>query len=590
MKVTRIFEIPRYQLEKNPLDKALVTKENGVWEAISTRDYLEKAACISRGLLKMGVQNGDKIALISSANCTAWSIMDIGIAQISAVSVPIYPTISENDYKYIFKKSEIKYCFLSDQALYEKIEAIRQEVPSLEAVYSFQAIAGVKCWEEVLHSGADRAQQKALEERMEAVKPEDLATLIYTSGTTGKPKGVMLSHRNVVRNVLDSQDRVPQIGLRRALSFLPACHIFERIILYLYQLHGISIYFAERMETLSEDLQAVKPDIISVVPRLVEKIYDKISTRGAALKGIKRALFFWSVALGSRYEPYARTGLGYRLRLALARKLVLRQWRKALGGRLKILVSGSAALQPRLTQLFSAAEMLILEGYGATEISPIVSVNTRDKTLFRLGTVGKPIRNVKVKIAEDGEILINGPNVMLGYYRDEAQTRAVIDPEGYYHTGDIGTLKEGFLRITDRKKEVFKTSGGKYIAPQPIENLMKQSRFIEQIAVIGEGEKMPAALIQIDFEFVREWAKLKRIEVGESRAELAAHEAVRERIHEEVKLYNQELGHWEQLKDFGLTHDVWTIEGQQLTPTLKPKRKQILLLYRHLYERIYSEK
>ncbi len=416
-----------------------------------------------------------------------------------------------------------------------------------------------------------------------------MATIIYTSGTTGKPKGVMLSHKNIVSNVLDSSKRIPfESGNVSALSFLPVCHIFERMILYLYQYYGISIYYAESIEKMSDNLKEVKPNVMSAVPRLLEKVYDKIYAKGTELTGLKKKIFFWAIDLGLRYEPYGANGFWYEFQLKIARKLIFSKWKEALGNRLELMVSGSAALQPRLTRVFAAAGIPIMEGYGLTETSPVIAVNDMRNHGFKIGTVGKILDNVEVKIAEDGEILCKGPNVMLGYYKDEKLTSEVI-VNGYFHTGDIGEVdSEGFLKITDRKKEMFKTSGGKYIAPQILENTMKQSRFIEQIMVIGEGQKMPAAIIQPSFDFIKEWAQIHKITLGATNEEIVNNPKVIERIAQEVDTLNTKFGNWEKIKRFELTPDIWSIDEGHLTPTLKLKRKVILEKYKGLYEKIYN--
>jgi long-chain acyl-CoA synthetase len=437
--------------------------------------------------------------------------------------------------------------------------------------------------------GEDPSNQYEVEERKNSVVPEDLATIIYTSGTTGKPKGVMLSHHNLVSNILDSAPRIPfEAGKTRALSFLPICHIFERIILYLYQYHGVSIYFGESIDKISDNLKEVKPNVMTAVPRLLEKVYDKIYAKGTELTGIKKRLFFWAIDLGFQFEPYGANGFWYEFQLKIARKLIFSKWKEGLGGNLDVLVSGSAALQPRLCRIFAAAGIPVMEGYGLTETSPVISVNEIKNFGFRVGTVGKVIPNVEVKIAADGEILCKGPNVMMGYFKDEQLTNEVI-VDGYFHTGDIGEFdKDGFLKITDRKKEMFKTSGGKYIAPQLIENTMKQSRFIEQIMVIGADEKMPAAFIQLSFEFVKEWAKIHKIDIGETNKALIENTKVIQRIQEEVDVLNEKFGNWEKIKRFELTEDVWSIDGGQLTPTLKLKRKIVMEKYKDLYTKIYG--
>jgi long-chain acyl-CoA synthetase len=587
--ITRLFDFPYYQLEKNDLPKAFVTKYNGKWVATSTQEYINQANAISRALLRLGVQKNDKIAIISSTNRTEWNVMDIGILQVGAQSVPIYPTITEEDYEYILNHCEAKYCFVSDQEILRKLNAIIKNTSSLVEVFSFDAIEGCKNWSELLELGSNEENQNEVEERKNEVLPEDLATIIYTSGTTGKPKGVMLSHHNIVSNVLDSSPRIPfNEGSSVALSFLPVCHIFERVILYIYQYYSVSIYFAESIEKVAENIKEVKPTVFSVVPRLLEKVYDKIYAKGAELSGIKKKLFFWAIELGLKYEPYGANGWWYELQLKIARKLIFSKWKEGLGGNLNVMVSGSAALQTRLTRVFAAAEMPVMEGYGLTETSPVISVNDVNNGGFKIGTVGRIIQNIEIKIAEDGEILCKGSNVMMGYYKDPELTNEVIK-DGYFHTGDIGEIDhDGFLKITDRKKEMFKTSGGKYIAPQLIENTMKQSRFIEQIMVIGAGEKMPAAFIQPSFDFLKDWAKLHQIEIGNSNEEISSNPQVIARIQEEVDSLNVKFGNWEKIKRFELTPNIWSIDGGELTPTLKLKRKVILEKYQLLYDKIYN--
>ncbi|UOB17817.1 AMP-dependent synthetase/ligase [Abyssalbus ytuae] len=587
-KISRLFDFPYYQLENFPLNDALVTKYGDTWKKTSTQEYIDKANAISRGLLKLGVKPYDKIAIISYSNRTEWNIVDIGILQLGAHNVPIYPTISEEDYEYILNHSESTYCFVSSQEVLDKVNAIKKNVPTLKEVYCFDNIENCKNWNEVLELGHDQSTQEEIEKLKEKVKAEDLATIIYTSGTTGRPKGVMLSHDNIVSNVLNSAERVPFDKGATSLSFLPVCHIFERMILYLYQYFGISIHFAESIEKISENIQEVKPQVMTVVPRLTEKVYDKIYTKGGELTGIKKNLFFWAVELALKFEPYGANGWWYEKKLAIARKLVFSKWKEGLGGRLEVMVSGSAALQPRLARVFGAAGMPIMEGYGLTETSPVISVNDQRNKGWKIGTVGKIIPQTDVKIAEDGEILVKGPQVMMGYYKDPEKTKNVMTGN-YFHTGDIGEIDaEGFLKITDRKKEMFKTSGGKYVAPQLIENEMKQSRFIEQIMVIGEGEKMPAALIQPNFEFVKEWAHRHNIELGDDLNEVIKNKKLIERIQEEIDFYNERFGKWEKIKRFELTPDVWSIEDGQLTPTMKLKRKAVKEKYIHLYNKIYE--
>jgi long-chain acyl-CoA synthetase len=587
-KVERLFDFAYYQQEQFNLPNALVTKYNGNWTGTSSTEYVEKANKVSRGLLNLGIKKNDKIAIISSANRTEWHILDVGILQLGAQNVPIYPTISEDDYEYILNHSESVICFVSDKEVVDKVNAIRKNVASLKHVYTFDDVLGEKSWKEVANLGESHDNQEAVEAHKNDVKPEDLATIIYTSGTTGRPKGVMLSHHNIVSNVLASAERVPLAPGSKALSFLPMCHIFERMVSYLYQYCGISIHFAESIEKMGDNLKEVCPNVMTVVPRLLEKVYDKIYAKGAELTGIKRKLFFWAIELGLKFEPYNKNGAWYSFQLNIARKLIFSKWQEALGGQLEMMVSGSAALQPRLGRMFGAAGIPVMEGYGLTETSPVISVNDQRNGGWKIGSVGKIIPDVEVKIADDGEILCKGPNVMMGYYKDPEKTAEVMTGE-YFHTGDIGEVdKEGFLRITDRKKEMFKTSGGKYVAPQLIENEMKQSRFIEQIMVIGEGEKMPAAFIQPNFEFIHEWAKRHHMKLPEKQEECIAEEKLIERIQEEVDIYNQRFGKWEQIKRFELTPEVWSVDDGHLTPTMKLKRRVIKEKYKHLYDKIYE--
>ncbi|NNL33793.1 MAG: long-chain fatty acid--CoA ligase [Flavobacteriaceae bacterium] len=586
--ITRIFDFPYYQLEKYNLDKAFTTKYNGEWKSISTKTYIDKANAISRGLLRLGVQPGDKVAVISTTNRTEWNVVDIGILQIGAQNVPIYPTICKEDYEYILNHSESTYCFVSDTGILEKLNAIKQNT-QLKNIYTFEDIQGEKSWKDVLKLGEDESNQNDVEQRKSQVKPSDLATLIYTSGTTGKPKGVMLSHHNLVSNVIDSEKRVPlNYGKAKALSFLPVCHVFERMILYLYQYCGVEIHFAESIETISDNLKEVQPHVMTAVPRLYEKVYDKIYAKGADLSGIKKILFYWAIKLGLKYEPYGANGWWYEKKLGLARKLIFSKWKAGLGGNLELMVSGSAPLQARLARVFAAAEMPIMEGYGLTETSPVTSVNDQRNGGFKIGTVGRVIDNVEVKIAEDGEILIKGPNVMLGYFKDEEKTKSVMTGE-YFHTGDKGEIDaDGFLKITGRKKEMFKTSGGKYVIPTLLENQLKQSRFIEQVMVVGEGEKMPAAIIQPNFEFIRDWIERKEKKVGTTDAEIASSEIIIKRIQREVNDCNEKFGKWEQIKRFELTPEVWSIDSGHLTPTMKMKRDIIKQIYKELYNKIYT--
>ncbi|WP_027138718.1 AMP-dependent synthetase/ligase [Gaetbulibacter saemankumensis] len=585
--VTRIFDFPQYQLEKYNLKNAFSTKHNGVWESLSSEEFIAHANALSRGLLKLGVKPNDKIAVISSNNRTAWNVLDIAVLQIGAQNVPIYPTISADDFEYIINHSESTYCFVSDQEVVDKINTIKDNT-KLKGVYTFDEIPNENYWKTLLDFDNDAKIDEEIKAIKDSIKPEELATIIYTSGTTGKPKGVMLSHKNLVSNVLDSTPRVPlEHGNSRALSFLPVCHVFERMILYLYQYCGIEVYFAESIDTMSDNLKEVKPEIMTAVPRLYEKVYDKIVAKGAELTGIKKILFFWAINLGLKFEPYGKNGFWYEFQLKIANKVIFNKWREALGGNMNTMVSGSAALQPRLIRVFSAAKMPILEGYGLTETSPVISVNCPFNGGIKIGTVGRVIDHVEVKIADDGEILVKGPNVMMGYYKDPEKTAEVMTGD-YFHTGDIGELdNDNFLTITDRKKEMFKTSGGKYVAPALLENKFKQSRFIDQVMVIGEGKKMPAALIQINFEFVKEWGKRHNIEF-ENISDIINNTKLLNRIQTEIDIANRDFGKWEQIKKFRITPDIWSIEAGHLTPTLKMRRKIILEKYKDLINSIYS--
>ncbi len=586
---TRIFDFLSYQLKQRPLDRALNTKYNGEWKSTSTAEYASSADLMSAAFLNLKIKPQDKIAMISSNNRSEWCIVDVGILQAGAVNVPIYPTISQNDYEYILNHSESKYCFVSDQEVYDKVMAIKKNVKNLIEIYSFDDIPGCKNWTELLTLGENNLNEELLNKTKDAVKPEALATIIYTSGTTGIPKGVMLSHQNVVSNVLSASKRLPlEIGKSTALSFLPICHIFERVILYIYLYNGIKVYFAESIETIPNDLRDVKPEVMTAVPRLLEKVYDKIYAKGEDLTGIKKKLFYWAVEIGLQFEPYAQNGFWYEIKLKIAKKLILSKWQEALGGNLKLIASGSAALQPRLARVFSAAGMILVEGYGLTETSPVISVNDLRKGGFRIGSVGKVIDGVTVKIAEDGEILCKGPNVMMGYYKEIEKTKEVMSGD-FFHTGDIGMIDDdGFLKITDRKKEMFKTSGGKYIAPQVIENEMKQSLFIEQIMVIGEGQKMPAALIQPNFDHIKNWFAQNGIAEEDDLVSICKNQSLLDEIQKEIDIHNQRFGKWEQIKKFELTPKMWSVENEFLTPTMKVKRNTLKTYYKDLITKIYQ--
>lgn len=581
----RLFDIPHYQLAKYSNDKMFVSKIDGNWVGVSTQDFLNEAMEVSRALIAKGVSPGDKVGIVSTTRYE-WNVMDIGIQQAGAIAVPFYPNISENDYRYIFNDAGIKLCVVGNEELYNKISGIKSDIPSLEHIYVMDKVDGAPHWSELKNEGSADSDEE-IKKRMDAVKGDDLATLIYTSGTTGNPKGVMLSHNNLLSNVEACIERIPADENSKVLSFLPVCHVYERMLHYLYMRLGCSIHFAESLETIGDNIKEVKPHVFTAVPRLIEKVFDKIMAKGDELTGIKRKLFFWAVSLADKYDPVNRSGW-YNFKLKIARKLIFSKWQEALGGNVKAIASGSAALQPRLARIFLAADIPILEGYGLTETSPVISVNCFKKGI-RIGTVGPLLEGVEVKIAEDGEILAKGPNVMLGYYNLPEQTAEVIK-DGWFHTGDIGEFVEGkFLKITDRKKEIFKTSGGKYIVPQAIENMLKESRFIEQAMVIGEGEKFPAALIVPSYDFVKEWAGRKSVDLGDgSGNSIASNAEVIARIQKEIDETNEHLGSWEKIKKFDLLPQEMSIEGGELTPTLKLKRKVIMKIHEESVSKIYG--
>lgn len=583
---TRLFDFYTFQQEHFPKEDSLAGKVNGKWEKYSTAKVIDLANKLSTGLLKLGIEPGDKIALISN-NRPEWIITDIAILQIGAINVPMYPTITEKDYEFIFNDSEVKVVFVSDTEILEKVRKAKNCCPNLKSVFSFDKIENTTHWSSIC---SDTPNIEKIDKLKSHIKASDLATLIYTSGTTGNPKGVMLSHSNIASNAISSKERLPVNENARGVSFLPLCHVYERMLSYLYVYTGVSLYFAESLETIGADIKDVEPEVFTAVPRVLEKVYDKIITKGSELTGVKKKLFFWAVGLAEKYEPYAANGPIYEIKLKIANKLIFSKWREALGGQVKAVASGSASLNPRLARIFNAAGIPVLEGYGLTETSPVVSVNQIDNNGMKFGTTGRPIKDVQVKIAEDGEILVKGPNVMMGYYKRPDLTAEVMDKDGWFHTGDIGEMVDGqFLKITDRKKEIFKTSGGKYIAPQMMENQFKESRFIEQIIVIGENRKHPSALIVPDFEFLRDWCSKKGYNCG-SNKEMIENEKVLERIQKEVDEKNKNFGNWEQVKRFKLLEKPFTVESGQLTPTLKLKRKKIMEEYTDLVNSIYPEK
>ena len=582
--INRLFDFIAYQKESYPQEKCYVYKKDDVWKSISTNKFIDQANTVSRALLKLGVKPNDKIVVISSTNRPEWHALDIGTLQVGAQNVPLYPTLAVKDYEYIIKHSDALYCFVSDIELLEKVNTVKGET-SIKEVYTFDEINPETSWSSFLELGKSIENQDLVEKRKEAIKSDDLATIIYTSGTTGTPKGVMLSHRNIIDTSFYGGESIDLKGNKhRVISYLPINHIFERFVTYYYQFKGYEVYFAESIDKLGENIKEIKPHFMPVVPRLLEKIFDKIIAKGNELTGIKRVLFFLSIELAENYKPYKKNSSFYYFKLKLARMLVFKKWKEALGGELQFMVSGGASLQERLIKIFTAAGMPIFEGYGLTECSLGASINDLRNNGFKVGTVGKAIKNVDIKIAEDGEILIKGTNVMLGYYKNEELTKKTI-VDGYLHTGDIGTIDdEGFLRITDRKKEMFKTSGGKYIAPAIMENLFKQSPFIEQIMVIGENKKMPAALVQINFDYVHKWAEKEGHHITDITTDLN----LNFKIQSEIDYYNVNFGGWEKVKKFEITPDEWTIHDGHLTPTLKIRRKIIEEKYKNLFDKIYN--
>ena len=589
MKNFRLFDLLSRYADHFDKEDALGAKENGQWVKYSTRQYIDYSNNISYGLLNIGVQKGDKIALIAN-NRPEWNFADMGIMQTGAVNVPIYPTISENDLVFILNDAEVKYIFVSSQEIYDKVNKVKNQCPSIKEIYSFNKINGVKHWLELVESGKQSSNLLAdkLGEVKASITDTELATLLYTSGTTGNPKGVMLSHSNIVSDFYAVRNLPPLDPESRVLSFLPLNHVYERMLTYLYMYKGASIYYAESLETIGDNIREIKPHVFSAVPRLLEKVYDKIVAKGNELTGIKRKLFFWALNLGLRYEFDGRNGIWYEIQLKIANKLIFNKWREALGGNVRAIVSGGAALQTRLARVFSAARIPVLEGYGLTETSPVIAVNNLEHGGRRFGTVGPVIEGVEVKIADDGEIVVKGPNVMMGYYKRPDLTAEVIDSEGWFHTGDIGILEDGkYLKITDRKKEIFKTSGGKYIAPQIIENRLKESLFIEQVMVVGENEKFASALVVPAFHYLKEWCEKNRIAYV-SDEEIIKNKDIQKRIQEEVNKVNKSLAQFESIKKIELLPYEWSIERGEMTPKLSLKRKVIWEANKQLIDKIYN--
>jgi len=580
MEVTRIFDLlPHYEKSFKPKDDVIASKENGQWVKFSIKQYREIVDNISFGFLVLGLQPGDRIAQIS-ANRTEWNFVDMAIQQVGAIHVPIYPTISESDYTYILGHAEVKFVFISGKELLRKIQHILPDIPHIQEIYTYNAHEGFKHLNDLIEMGKQNPDRELLEKRKSAVTPDDVVTIIYTSGTTGNPKGVMLTHANLISN-FKAASYIPPFGEEgRAVSYLPLCHVYERMLNYLYQYLGISIYYAENLGTITENMKEVKPDILSSVPRLLEKVYDKLFAAGHKLKGFKRWIFFWALHLALRYELKRANGWFYELKRKLYDKLVYVKWREALGGKINIVVSGGAAIQPRLSRMFTCAGINILEGYGLTETSPVIAVSDFSEHGIKFGTVGPVLRGVTVKIADDGEILCKGPNLMKGYYKDPEQTREAIDKEGWFHTGDLGHIEpEGQLKITGRKKEIFKTSFGKYISPQPIEDKFKESLFINQLIVVGENQKFAGALIEPDFTFLKAWCEVKEVPYT-TNAEMIQLPRIRKRFQVEIDKYNKFFGDTEKIKSWDLLDTEWTFDTGEITPTLKLKRNFISNKYR----------
>ena len=579
MEVTRIFDIlPYHAATFLPKEDVLASKENGEWVKYSIRQYREMVDNISYGFLALGIQPGDKIAQISP-NRSEWNFVDMAILQVGAIHVPIYPTISESDYAYILDHSEVKYIFVSGMELLRKIQHILPDIPHIKGIFTYKEHLEIKNLSELVDLGIQNKNPELLEQRKAAIHPDDVATIIYTSGTTGNPKGVMLSHDNIISNFKACR-YIPPFGEEaKAVSYLPLCHVYERMLNYLYQYLGFSIYYAENIGTITDNMKEVKPDILSTVPRLLEKVYDKLFATGHKLKGYKRWIFFWALHLALRYELNGANGWFYELKRKLYDKLVYSKWRDALGGKHLLIVSGGAALQPRLGRMFTCAGITVLEGYGLTGTSPVIAVSNLTRNGVKFGTVGPVLKNVQVKIADDGEILCKGPSVMKGYCKEPELTKESIDSDGWFYTGDLGHIEpEGQLKITGRKKELFKTSFGKYISPQLIEDSFKESLFIDQIIVLGENQKFAGALIVPDFAFLKSYCNVKEIPYS-TNGEMIRNPRIRKRFKAEVDKYNSTLGETEKIKTWDLLKDEWTVETGELTPTLKVRRKFISSKY-----------
>lgn len=588
MEVTRIFDLLDRYAEKFHKQDVLAAKQNGKWVKYSHKDYINYSYYFACGLLELGFKRGDKIATVSN-NRPEWNFADMGMMQTGVIHVPIYPTISIDEYKHILEHSDVCAIIISDKLLLNKLSKVIGSTARIRHVFTFNQVDGTDNWMKIIEAGkkTESVHRQKVEELRKNIDPDEMATLIYTSGTTGSSKGVMLSHRNIVSNIIATTKIQPLNHNHKVLSFLPLCHIYERLLNYHFQHKGISIYYAENLGTIAANLKEIKADGFNTVPRLLEKVYDKIVSKGKDLTGIKKSIFFWALNLGLKYELNGQNGRVYEAKRKIADKLVFSKWREALGGNVKIIVSGGSALQPRLSRLFWAAGMRIMEGYGLTETSPVIAVSHTEWPNIKFGTVGPILENVEVKIAEDGEILTKGPNLMLGYYKDPEYTRKVIDDEGWFHTGDIGILDEGkFLKITDRKKEIFKLSSGKYVAPQLIENLFKESIFIEQIMVVGVNEKFASALISPNFNHLHFWATKHKIHYRDNKDLVTLQEVVN-RYQREVDLINKKLGAHEKIKRFRLVCEEWSPQTGELSPTLKLKRSVIYKKYDRMLREIY---
>lgn len=591
--ITRLFDFVAKRVAEDPNGVMLAGKENGAYRTYSNKDAWDMAAKLCGGLLSLGIKNDvlepeaqEKIALISP-NRPEWLITDLGVQQTGAVLTPLYPTISATDLVYVLNEAEVRIIFIANADMYERFKDAFAQVPTLQHIYSFDEIPGVKNWKELINKNLQ--PDTSIVNR---ITEKTLATIIYTSGTTGNPKGVMLSHDNIVRNVLDCECEF-WFAVRggRSLSFLPLNHIFEKMVSYIYINAAVSIYYAESMDTIGENLKEVQPIVFTTVPRLLEKVYEKILAKGMELKGIKRALFFWALDLGFKYDNAKPGSLWYRIQLAIANALVFKKWREALGNNVKAIVTGAAACQQRLIRVFTSAKIVIMEGYGLTETSPVISVNKFASEDRRVGTIGPVVQNVQVKLGDDGEILVKGRNVMMGYYKNPQLTKEAFDADGWFKTGDIGEWVDNhFLKITDRKKEIFKTAGGKYVAPQVVENKMKESPFIEQIMVIGSGRKFVSALIVPSVTNIRKYMKDHNMPAApDSNDALVKMPEVIELVQKQIDKFNPLFSHPEQIKKFALLPNEWTIDGGEMTPTIKLKRKVIEQKYANVIEGIYAD-